>query len=323
MQQVGAQAFSTATPVDPRYLPALVNAPGRQVLIKSGHLWVLHKRALLRGLAALVCLVALGGLYAARSHIQTGTASLGQLTQTELAKSPFAIKDIVISGQVLTNERTVLDALALTPSTSTVNFDVDAARAAIERLPSVAEASVRKVFPGRLVIKITEKTPVARWRVDGKTYLVDRTGFKIAEADARYAGLPLVVGDAAGNNADAMIRAVNRFPALKKGLVALSRIADRRWDMIYGTGLRVQLPELGVALALSELNQYQRDYQLLDRDVTKIDLRVPGLVALAPTEEAAKQLKAIAEAAKKRNSTHFKGDAEYQTPAQRAAQGNH
>jgi cell division protein FtsQ len=70
---------------------------------------------------------------------------------------------------------------------------------------------------------------------------------------------------------------------LKKDLAALSRIGDRRWDLIYYTGLRVQLPELGVAQALDRLEMYQRDYALLDRDVTLIDMRVPGVLAVKPT----------------------------------------
>jgi cell division protein FtsQ len=73
--------------------------------------------------------------------------------------------------------------------------------------------------------------------------------------------------------------------------VALSRIADRRWDMIYETGLRVQLPELGVARALRNLVMYQDDYQLLDRDITVIDLRVDNLVALRPTTPAVEETK--------------------------------
>jgi cell division protein FtsQ len=81
-----------------------------------------------------------------------------------------------------------------------------------------------------------------------------------------------------------MIRALQNFPQLQSGLVALSRIADRRWDMIYDTGLRVQLPEQGVAQALSKLAAYQSQYQLLDRDVTVIDLRVDSVVAVRPTK---------------------------------------
>ncbi|MCY1562655.1 Cell division protein FtsQ [compost metagenome] len=81
-----------------------------------------------------------------------------------------------------------------------------------------------------------------------------------------------------------MIRALSHVPQLQNGLVALSRIADRRWDMIYDTGLRIQLPEHGVAQALVKLAGYQSQYQLLDRDVSVIDLRVDSLVAVRPTK---------------------------------------
>jgi cell division protein FtsQ len=128
---------------------------------------------------------------------------------------------------------------------------------------------------------------VARWRVDGITFVVDATGEQIGEDKGAYGELPLVVGDGASDDALVMIRALDQYPSLKEGLVALSRIADRRWDLIYDTGLRVQLPELGVARALRNLVMYQTDYQLLDRDVNLIDLRVANLVAVRPnkTEE--------------------------------------
>ncbi|RYE82244.1 MAG: cell division protein FtsQ, partial [Hyphomicrobiales bacterium] len=91
-----------------------------------------------------------------------------------------------------------------------------------------------------------------------------------------------------------------RHPLLQKDLAALSRIGDRRWDLIYFTGLRVQLPEQGVAQALDNLAMYQRDASLLDRDVTLIDLRVPGTVALKPGPLAAEQIAASAKDGKKK-----------------------
>ena len=131
---------------------------------------------------------------------------------------------------------------------------------------------------------ITEKTPVARWAVDGVTFLIDGRGEQIAETSPAYSGLPLVIGDGAADDALGMIRALNGFPLLQDGLVALSRIADRRWDLIFDTGLRVQLPEQGVAQAMARLVTYQNDYQLLDRDVSVIDLRVDSVVAVRPNK---------------------------------------
>ena len=98
--------------------------------------------------------------------------------------------------------------------------------------------------------------------------------------------------------------------------MALSRIADRRWDLIYRNGLRVQLPESGVAQALDRLDIYQAQYALLDRDVTQIDLRVPGIVTLKPGELAAAQ---IAQTSGKPHKA--KGSSEYETASEKKADG--
>jgi cell division protein FtsQ len=47
------------------------------------------------------------------------------------------------------------------------------------------------------------------------------------------------------------------------------------------------LPEQGVAQALAKLAGYQSQFQLLDRDLTVIDLRVDSVVAVRPTKREA------------------------------------
>jgi cell division protein FtsQ len=113
-----------------------------------------------------------------------------------------------------------------------------------------------------------------------------------------------------------MIHALDKYPALTEDLAALSRIGERRWDLIFYSGLRVQLPENGVAQALVQLDQDQRDSQLLDRDVTVIDMRVPGMVSLKLGEVATQAWADL----QKKNKHVVKGDADYETPAERAAE---
>jgi cell division protein FtsQ len=314
LHQVSAKAFARAVAVDPAQLPALLAAPRRKAVINLGRVWVLHRRRLLQALAALALAAAAAGLYEARDRLAAAGYDLYDLGERQLAHSPLGIAKISMTGQVMTKEAEILAAIDIKPETSMVNFDAEAARAAIERLPAVASATVRKVYPNHVYVSITERVPVARWRVDGATYLIDRTGAKIAANGANFPALPLVVGDDAGDDAMVMIEAMNRYPALKPGLEALSRIADRRWDMIYRSGLRVQLPEQGVAQALAQLSVLQDRFQVLDRDVTVIDLRVQGVVAVKPSDAAAKQLAAIAKANVARNKGNFKEDADYSAP---------
>jgi cell division protein FtsQ len=305
LQQVKSEAFlAGARIVDPRTLPVPMRSPRRKIANNWGRAWVLHRKAMVRGISAMA-LVAVGlAIYQVREPIALGAMSLGEMAQGRFAAAGFAIGEIAITGQTLTGEQAIFDALGVEPHTSTMSFDVEAARQRIAELPSVESVSVRKTYPGDLIVAITEKVPVARWRVDGITFVVDAAGEQIGEDKGAYGELPLVVGDGANDDALVMIRALDQYPSLKNGLVALSRIADRRWDLIYDTGLRVQLPELGVARALRNLVMYEADYQLLDRDINLIDLRVASLVAVRPnkTEEELKadeeeRQKAIAERA--------------------------
>jgi cell division protein FtsQ len=288
LQQVKSEAFlAGARIVDPRALPVPMRSPRRKIANNWGRAWVLHRKAMVRSISTMALLAVAVGIYQVREPIAFGAMTLGEIAQGRFAAAGFAIGEISITGQTLTGEQAIFDALGVEPHTSTMSFDVEAARQRIAELPAVETVSVRKTYPGDIIVEVTEKVPVARWRVDGITFVVDATGEQIGEDKGAYGELPLVVGDGASDDALVMIRALDQYPSLKEGLVALSRIADRRWDLIYDTGLRVQLPELGVARALRNLVMYQTDYQLLDRDVNLIDLRVANLVAVRPnkTEE--------------------------------------
>ena len=274
--------MATVTAVDPRRLPVPVRRSGSRTLVSVGHLWILHKRLFVRGIAAFICCLFIVIVYEARDHLAAGATTLAGMLQGEFTEAGFAVSQIEITGQTITPDRDIVTALALEPKISTLNFDAEAARARIEELPAIASATVRKMYPEKVVVTVSEKVPVARWKVDGVTFVVDAQGEQIGEDRGAYGELPLVVGDGAADHALSMIKVLNQYDSLKNGLIALSRIGDRRWDLIYDSGLRVQLPELGVAQALAELDGFQRDHALLDRDVTVIDMRVEGQVALRP-----------------------------------------
>jgi cell division protein FtsQ len=295
LQQVKSEAFlAGARVVDPRALPVPVRSPRRRVLVNFGHAWVLHSKAIKRALMIAALLSAGAVVYQFREPIGVGAMTLGDLAQGRFADAGFAIDEIEFTGQSLTPEQDLFDALGIEPHTSTLSFDVEAARQRIAELPAIQSVTVRKGYPQEVVVNVIEKEPVARWRVDGITFLIDEAGDQIGEAEDGFTELPMIIGDGANDDAMVMIRALSQFPALKNNLVALSRIADRRWDMIYNTGLRVQLPEQGVARALRHLDMYQSTHQLLDRDVTIIDMRVANLVAVRPTKTE-EELKAAEE----------------------------
>ncbi len=244
------------------------------------HVWVLHRVLITRiGAALLVAMILVAG-FQARGGISQVLANTGDLLASRIAMTGFGIGKISISGQSMAMEKDILAAIAIDGTTNIFNFDVEAARLRILEIPSISDVSVRKIYPSSLVVEVSEVTPVARWRVDGVTFVIDGRGEQIASATVADENLPLVIGDGAADDAMGMIVALENYPALKEGLLALSRIADRRWDMIYNSGLRIQLPETGVGQALFQLQEAQNRAQLLDRDLAVIDMRVDGIAAL-------------------------------------------
>lgn len=283
MQQIGRKPLLTATVAPAQYLPVPARFSGPRALVPVSRAWVLHRKLIIRLLAALTLAVVLGAAFHMRGGIISATQTVGDLFAGRFAAAGYSISEIAISGQALTLESEVLEALAITPDTTIFEFDAQSARDRVAELPAVAEVSLRKVYPDRLIVEVTEVAPVARWRIDGVTFLIDGAGNQIAEASIADDGLPLVIGDGAADDAMVMIQALERYAGLEQGLAALSRIADRRWDMIYDTGLRVRLPEVGMAQALQHLEAEHAAHQLLDRDIQLIDLRAPGVMAIRPT----------------------------------------
>ncbi|KFL28997.1 hypothetical protein JP75_23655 [Devosia riboflavina] len=286
MQQVKSEAFfAGARPVDPRTLPVPARrSPLQRVNNRFNRAFVLHGAAIRRSFMIAGLLAGATAVYAAHEPIGAGIGALSTLAQGGFADAGLSVGEINISGQTLTSEQAIFDALGIQPDTSTLAFDVEGARERIAELPAIDTVTVRKTYPADVTVSVTEKVPVARWRVDGITFVIDSSGAQIGEDGGAYSDLPLVIGDGAADDALVMIRALSHVPQLQEGLVALSRIADRRWDMIYDTGLRIQLPEQGVAQALVKLAAYQSEYQLLQRDLDVIDLRVDSVVAVRPTK---------------------------------------
>jgi cell division protein FtsQ len=315
LQQVGAQGFADAQLVDPRKLPVPLEVIARGAQLSVARAWILHRKLIVRGMLALV--LCAGGIvaYEMRDKLATAGGSGVALVKHELAHMGFGISKIDISGQSLTAEADILKALAITPDDLTLTFNVDAALSRIESIPTVKSATIRRIYPSGLGVTVVEKVPMARWRIGDVTQVVDEDGSPIVADDGSFHALPLVVGQGAADDAKQMIQLLDKYPDLTAGLAALSRIGERRWDLIFYSGLRVELPESGVAQAVEQLAMYQQQNQLLDRDVTVIDMRVPGMLALTPGDLAAQ-----AWANFKKQNTHVSkgGDSEYETAAERA-----
>lgn len=116
-----------------------------------------------------------------------------------LLRSPwFTIRAIELHGDLQRNSPATVRANTV-PKLSGNLFSVDlaAAKKVFEGVPWVRQAVVRRVWPNRLAVRLTEHQPAARWSSDdGNERLVNLQGevFEANVGDVEADGLPLLGG---------------------------------------------------------------------------------------------------------------------------------
>ncbi len=254
---------------------------------------VRHPNALLSSLVVLPVLV--GGFSFGERTAEAREAA-GQSLAYVAANAGFGVEAITIEGLRDTREGDVLDYLAVTPTTSVLGFDIDAARDRVLALPWVKEASVRRVYPNQLMVEIEEHAPFARMLQRGRVHLVTVEGEEITdEITDVHAGLPLVVGEGAPGEATAFFAHLAARPHVLGSVVALERVGDRRWTLHMREDVQVHLPELEVDSALVRLEEMMRREAVLERAITVIDLRSPDQLVVQLTDAAVEAMSEEAE----------------------------
>ena len=207
---------------------------------------------------------------ASREALLTATADLG-----------FEVREVFVVGRVQTPRAQILKALGANRGAAIFGVDLAAARQRIIALPWVREASVERVLPDTVVIRIVERKPVALWQRQGTFTLVDAAGETIAGADVTaFSSLLVIVGEGAPERAvelQQMLAGEDQIGPRVRGAVWFGR---RRWDLALEGGITVRLPEHDARGALHRLATYQRVHRLLDRGVQTVDLRLADRVVI-------------------------------------------
>ncbi|SEN08660.1 cell division protein FtsQ/DivIB [Lihuaxuella thermophila] len=85
-------------------------------------------------------------------------------------RSPLSeIKEIQISGNQLLSEREILRNTRLMKGVSYFHVNAEALEHALETLPEIKEAHVRKVFPNKVYIQVKEEASIAFFRTSAGT----------------------------------------------------------------------------------------------------------------------------------------------------------
>jgi len=184
----------------------------------------------------------------------TGTARLPALTDVErlIELSGLGLTQVSITGHRFTPDSDIFDAVGLARARTMLSFDAKTAAARIERLPWVERASIERIIPDRLEVRVTERAPFAVWQQGGRAVLIDRAGHVLhAVAATDLPELPRVAGEGAAGEAARLFTLLAKHPALLRQLELAERIGGRRWALRLSGGVKVQLPAGGEAEALA------------------------------------------------------------------------
>jgi cell division protein FtsQ len=202
----------------------------------------------------------------------------------------FGIEEVSVSGNRELAKQEIVNLSGVTNVQSLAILDADAVKERLVSEPLIATAEVRKLFPNRLSIAITERTPAALWQKDGDIHLVSADGNIIDRMrDARFVGLPHVVGQGANKRAAEYVSLLEAAGPLRPRIRAGVLVGERRWNLKLANGVDVLLPENEPAMALKQLVRLEREAQVLEKAIISVDLRVAGRAGFRLTEEAAAQ----------------------------------
>ena len=147
----------------------------------------------------------------------------------------------------------------------------------------IADASVSRRLPDTLAIHIVEREPAAVWQNNRQLMLVDPSG-ELLEPVARekMPDLPLLIGEGANSEEMARRRLMEAAPALNPMVRAWSWIGNRRWDLLFDSGERLQLPEgeAEAATALAKFARLDATQRLLGKGYVGFDMRDPAKLVI-------------------------------------------
>jgi cell division protein FtsQ len=276
-------------------------APGlfRRVFSGSYHnaaahrwiVWLERRRPRGFGLAATVVLLMGAAVFGVvkGGHSDDVLGALSDARNAAANSVGFRITSVAISGRKQLTQDEVLAIGGVNGRSSLLFLNAAAARDKLKADPWIADATVQKLYPGRLQIDITERAPYALWQENGRVSVIAEDGTVLEPYVARrFVTLPLVVGKGAETRAKDFLNLLARYPQVRSAVKAVVFVGERRWNLRLADGIDVRLPETDVEKALATLSKMDKETGLFSRDITAIDMRLPDRLTVRLSETAAK-----------------------------------
>lgn len=211
----------------------------------------------------------------------------GDFKRARMMSMGFVVERVDVMGEGRLHEEDVRKALGVYSGDYLFGIDMDSAQTRVESLSWVDRAVVRRLWPDRIVVQIIERQPYALWQHGGNVQVVDVKGEVISDADAtKFTGLTLFVGETARFAVSDVKAMIDEMPSIARRNPSFIYVSNSRWDMVLNDGkTRIKLPKDEQAKALRRLRDLQVVTQILDREISVIDMRLPGRLTITASDE--------------------------------------
>jgi cell division protein FtsQ len=211
-------------------------------------------------------------------RVQTAKDRVAELRRQVEERPEFMVRMMAVEDASAPVAADVREVLSLDFPMSSFDLDLADLRRRVEGLDAVAAASVRVRTGGVLEVQVVEREPVAVWRTGDALELIDRDGHRVVGLASRTERpeLPLVVGLGADVAIGEALTLYAASAPIRDRLRGFVRVGARRWDVVLDQDQRILLPETGALAAFQKVLALDEAQDLLARDISAVDFRIPA-----------------------------------------------
>jgi cell division protein FtsQ len=214
----------------------------------------------------------------------------------------FNIKNIDIKGLCYLPEKDIMEQSGITKGDNILGVNLNLARKKLLAHPWIEKVQVSRLFPGGIIIDITEYQPEAIAKIKDEQYLLSSKGVLFKSlTDSDPTNLPIITGLSYSDIPVANLPASDQFEAVRKvlkmgrssmALIPASKIKEIKMDGELGLALILIEPSLLIQIGYEH---YPEKYQNLTRvfkylkngneqiQISEIDLSDLNQIVVTPT----------------------------------------
>jgi cell division protein FtsQ len=196
----------------------------------------------------------------------------------------FPLEEIRLEGVVNSDVEQTLDTINIDKGVNLLTIDLESVKKNLLLLPWIRSVRVKRIYPNTLSVNLIEKIAVCMGKGENRLHLLDEYGAHIKLLEAKDPLVfPVVITPERSRDKQAkivwLVNLLGRHPWIKERISEAVGFAGNRWVLYTKKGVKLLL-SADADNELELLMRLQKRYNILNRQVRQIELRIPGRIAV-------------------------------------------